>query len=133
MPAQSARYASLGLVEERVDRGFNGRCQGCGHVRRRQLPADCQRALQRLAGVAAVMALREMCLHRRARARIDLAFEMLREERQDIRAQRSAGWCDCWASQRRRKLLTDGNPRPMQPALDGFDAHAQDPGHFWRR
>jgi hypothetical protein len=108
------------LVEERVDGGFDGRGQGCGYVRRGQLPADRQRALQRLAGVAAAMALREMCLHRRAHARIDLPFEMLREERQDIRAQFSAGWRDWRPSQRRRELFTDGDSRPMQSALDGL-------------
>ena len=34
-----ARYSSLALVEERVDGGLNRRGEGCGHIRRRQLPA----------------------------------------------------------------------------------------------
>ncbi len=37
MPAQFARYGSLPLVEERVNGAFDGRGQGSGHVRRRQL------------------------------------------------------------------------------------------------
>ena len=82
-PAQSRAAGSSALVEECVDGGFDGCGHGCRHVRRRQLPADRQRALQRLAGVPAVMALCEMGLHRRAHARIDLAFEMLREQRHD--------------------------------------------------
>ena len=74
------------LVEERVDGGLDGCCKGRGHVGRRQLPADGERTFQRVTGIAAVRTFGEMRLHLRARARIDLTFEMLREERQDIRA-----------------------------------------------
>ena len=85
-----ARGDCLAFAEEGVDGRFDGRCQRCGHVRRWQLPAGRQRALQRLAGIATLTALCEMGLHRRAHARIDVAFEMLGEEHQDIRTCRPA-------------------------------------------
>ena len=85
----------VSVVEERVDGGFDGGCQGCGHIRRRQLAADRQRALQRLAGGAAVMALREMCPHRRAHARIDLAF--IRRVWSNATQQRTSTTAASWA------------------------------------
>ena len=82
-PAHRARIAFAALVEERVDGSLTDAATD-GHVRS-SATVDRSPGAQRLAGVAAVMALGEMCLHRRAYARVDLAFEMLREEPQDIR------------------------------------------------
>ena len=64
-------------VEERLDSRSKRRRNRCRHFRRRQLPAHCERALQRFAGAAAAAALGEVRLHRRAEARIDATFEML--------------------------------------------------------
>jgi hypothetical protein len=81
-----ARCRGLPLREEGVDRRSDRCGHGCRHDRCRQLPAEGERALECVAGAAAMAALREMIFHLRAHTGIDVAFEVLREQRQHIGA-----------------------------------------------
>jgi len=72
-----------------------------------------------------------MRLHRRAHGWINVPFEMLGEEHQDVGAHRAARRLVARTRQDRSECLANRHPRTVQAALYGVDADSYDTRDLW--
>lgn len=121
---------SLGPREKGADPGADGVAEVPGHLGRRGAAAESQHALERRAGRLAARASREVPLHLGTGRRVDLAFEVSREQAQDIGAR---GGGSRQAAEERCQAFSDLKSRPVESTLDGFDAEPSHLGHLVRR